>query len=67
MISLNSNGLDQTAHVLQIAPDKALLANSTDIFFLSFHENMLWVLIGSASPRRGTSNEYPQHMFFVKK
>ena len=28
---------------------------------------MLWVIITSASPRRGTSNEYPQHTFFCKK
>ena len=27
---------------------------------------MLWVLIRSASPRRGASNEYPQHMSLQK-
>ena len=31
------------------------------IFFLFFHENMLWY--SSEAPRRGASNEDPQHAF----
>ena len=33
------------------------------IFLISPRKHMLWVLIRSASARRGASNEYPQHMF----
>ena len=32
-------------------------------YFSYLHVNMLWVLIRSAYPRRGASNEFPQHMF----
>ena len=34
-----------------ITLDKALFQPKTDIFFLFLHENMLWVLIRSASVR----------------
>ena len=60
-----------------IAPDKALLWLKTiHIFLSSPHKFMFWVLIRSAlvdkniccgysleAPHRGTSNEYPQHIF----
>ena len=48
--------------MLNIGLDKA--GDPVNIFLISPRKHMLWVLIGSASPpRRGASNEYPQHMF----
>ena len=37
-----------------------------NIFLISRWIHMLWILIRSASPRRGASNEYPQHMFLLR-
>ena len=33
------------------------------IFLISAQKHRLWVLVRTASPRRGVSNEYPQFMF----
>ena len=47
-----------------IATDKAFFFHpkNADIFLISRLKHVV-VLIRSASPRRGASNEYPQHMF----
>ena len=48
-------------YVSILAPDKRGCPHS--IFLISSWRHMLCVPIRSASPRRGASNEYPQHMF----
>ena len=45
-----------------IATDKSGYPHN--IFLISQRIHMLRVLIRSASPRRGASNEYPQHIFY---
>ena len=36
------------------------------IFLISAQKHRLWVLVRTASPRRGGSNEYPQSMFWAE-
>ena len=47
------------------APDKAVCLffqlKNTDLFLISSRKHMLWYSL--EAPRRGASNEYPQHMF----
>ena len=40
------------------------LPKSIDIFLISQRKNMLWYSV--EVPHRGTSNEYPQHVFIEK-
>ena len=46
-----------------IPPDKAFFcqSKSIDIFLVSSQKHMLWYSL--EAPRRGASNEYPQHIF----
>ena len=45
-----------------IATDKALFhPKNANIFLISEQKDMLWYSL--EAPRRGASNEYPQHMF----
>ena len=42
---------------------RTCIDNSSGVIFVFLNKNMFWVLIRSALPRQGASDEYPQQVF----
>ena len=53
---------------IQILPPKKkkISDKNSDIFLISAQKHRVWVLVRTASARRGGSNEYPQSMFLSR-
>ena len=55
------------SNILKISPQKLeVFHKNSDIFSYFCSKHGLWVLVRTASPRRGGSNEYPQSMFLSR-